>query len=92
MGPISAGLNILQGDKNASLGYVLPALYTIKNEINRIELYTEHRSVLRRKLIEYFDRRFFDFVEINVANKSSLLRRSVIQNLSYHGYQRSFYI
>lgn len=73
MEPIATALNILQGDKNASLGYVLPALYTIKNDINRIQLFTEHRNALRQKLMECFDRRFFDIMDINIVNKEMIV-------------------
>lgn len=73
MEPIATGLDILQGDKKASLGYVLPTLYTIKNQINRIGLLTEHRSVLREKLMECFDKRFFDIMEINEINKELIV-------------------
>lgn len=73
MEPIATALNILQGDKNVSLGYVLPALYTIKNEMNRIQLFTEYSNVMREQLIECFDKRFFNVMDINIANKSMII-------------------
>lgn len=70
---VAVGLDLLQGDKEASLGYVLPTLYTIKIEINRAHLITEHRNTIRTKLMNCFDQRFFNIMEICEANKTYIM-------------------
>lgn len=38
MGPIAAALDVLQGDKEACLGFVLPTLHKLKSKLNAVPL------------------------------------------------------
>lgn len=73
MKSIAEGLDLLQGDKHASLGYVLPTLYTIKIEVNRAVMITDYQSTIRRNLMQCFDKRFFDIMDICETNKTFIM-------------------
>lgn len=56
--PVAGGLDILQGDKHACLGYVLPTLFAIKKRISGSMLNTAHGEKMRDVLIQSIETRF----------------------------------
>lgn len=56
MAPLAASLDILQGDQNCALGFVLPTLTVLKNKLLNMELRVT--KPLRDSLLGGVDRRF----------------------------------
>ena len=56
MAPLAASLDILQGDQNCALGFVLPTLTVLKNKLLNMEIRVT--KPLRDSLLAGIDRRF----------------------------------
>lgn len=84
MKSISMGLDILQGDKRACQGYILPVLYGIeaglKDNVNN-DLYTsEYGTIFHRVLLKCFRKRFADKMKICEENKNLILAAAIHPN------------
>lgn len=82
MKPIAVSLDKLQGEKNASIGSVLPCLHYIKNALGGCELKTKlstnHKvqaigNDMTRSLKNAFDKRFDKLSTIDDANRELVL-------------------
>ena len=56
MAPVAASLDILQGEQNCSLGYVLPTLTVLKGKLQKVTV--KHTRPLRDALLRGIDSRF----------------------------------
>lgn len=70
MSPIASGLDILQGDKHACLGFILPTLYSMKKHLSASMLNTIHGEKMRDTLVKALDNRFGAIMEMTEENKS----------------------
>lgn len=71
--PVAEGLDILQGDKHACLGYVLPTLFSIKKRISGSMLNTPHGEKMRDVLTNAIESRFGAIMEMTDRNKDFYL-------------------
>lgn len=81
MGPVAMGLDILQGDKQSSQGYILPVLFGIKASLQEnIEMrrhVSENGQALHNIVMECFEKRFGDAMKICEENKSLILAAAI---------------
>lgn len=56
MAPVATSLDLLQGEQQCSLGYVLPTLAVLKSKLQKVEV--KHTKPLRDALLCGVDRRF----------------------------------
>lgn len=70
---IAEGLDILQGDKHACLGFVLPTLFSIIRRLSGSMLNTAHGEKMRDVLIKSMDKRFKPTMEVEEQNKDLYL-------------------
>lgn len=71
--PVAEGLDILQGDKHACLGYLLPTLFAIKKRISSSMLNTAHGESMRDVLIQSIETRFGSMMETTNQNRELYL-------------------
>lgn len=71
--PVAGGLDILQGDKHACLGYVLPTLFAIKKRISSSMLNTTHGEKMRDVLIQSIETRFGPMMTTHDRNRELYL-------------------
>lgn len=80
--PIACSLDKLQGEKNVSLGCVMPCLFYIKSEISKVELTTSQStnsrikaiaSDMKKSLTAVFERRFSSLMEFERCNRELIL-------------------
>lgn len=78
MRPIALSLDKLQGEKNVSIGSILPCLHSIKYEITNIEYKTASSNNLKiqaigkhmqNALLKSFSTRFGAMLDFNISNK-----------------------
>lgn len=78
---LAMGLDILQGDKRACQGYILPVLYGIKaglqENLDKNAYTSEFGRIFHDTLIECFDKRFGDKMKICEENKSLILAAAI---------------
>lgn len=81
MRPVSMGLDILQGDKRSTQGYILPVLYSIKASLEENLITKSYASDYGNKfhdtLIDCFEGRFGDKMKINEDNKDLILAAAI---------------
>lgn len=71
--PIATAIDVLQGEKNCYLGYVLPTLYVIKTKLTEIS-HLKHCEIMRVTILENFEKRFRDLLDIkSIKCKSHIL-------------------
>lgn len=68
MKPSAEALDVLQGDKNACLGYLLPTVCAVKNRVLNSMLNTQHGEKMRDALLKSIMERFEDMMEIDERN------------------------
>lgn len=82
MKPIAISLDKLQGEKNVSIGCVLPCLHSIQKEISQTELQTKSSNNMRiqltgkamkNSLMNAFKKRFSSFMPFDTANRTLIL-------------------
>lgn len=81
MKPLAISLDKLQGDKNVSIGCVLPCLHFIKHELENIELRSKNQNLrvqtvgerMKCALQKAFLSRFDSMLEFNDTNKELIL-------------------
>ena len=56
MGPVAQSIDMLQGDQNCGLGYVLPTITTLRKKINQTEL--KYARSMQQSLLKGNDNRF----------------------------------
>lgn len=84
MRPVSMGLDILQGDKRSSQGYILPVLYGIKTGIEENltkQMYvSEYGPQFHDILLECLESRFGQKMKITEENKDLILAAAIHPN------------
>lgn len=82
--PIADALDVLQGDKNACLGYVLPALYVIKNllekNLDNLAYKSEYGEEIYQAALKCLKNRFGEMMRICDENKDLILASAVHPN------------
>lgn len=82
--PIADALDVLQGDKNACLGYVLPALYVIKNllekNLDNLAYKSEYGEEIYQAALKCLKNRFGAMMRICDENKDLILASAVHPN------------
>lgn len=82
--PLAMGLDVLQGDHRTCMGYILPVLYGIKSSIERNieeEIYaTEHGGKFHDILMDCFNKRFSESMQICDENKDLIIAAAVHPN------------
>lgn len=81
MKPLAISLDKLQGDKNVSIGCVLPCLHFIKNELDNVELRSKTQNLriqtvgerMKRALQAAFMSRFESMLKFDNLNKELIL-------------------
>lgn len=68
MKPSAEALDILQGDKHACLGYLLPTVYAVKRRVSSSMLNTHHGEKMRDALLKSLLDRFGEMMEVNEQN------------------------
>ena len=61
MQPVAIALDILQGEKNMFLGFLLPTIFTVKDQLNEM-LPTVHCKPLIDALLKGLDARFGKYI------------------------------
>lgn len=69
MKPIATALDLLQGDKNASLGYLLPSIYTIKKRLKDAMFNTVPGENMQATVLAAIEARFEKQMKLNGPNK-----------------------
>lgn len=82
--PVSIALDILQGEKRACQGYILPTLYSImaalqKNLDEHIYI-SDYGRIMHDAMIDSLNRRFGDIMKINDSNKDLVIAATVHPN------------
>lgn len=84
MRPVAIALDILQGDKRACQGYVLPTLFGIKASLEEsIEdgIYvSDYGAIMNRSVLESLEKRFGSVMKFNEDNKELILAASIHPN------------
>lgn len=80
--PVAIALDIIQGEKRACLGYVLPTLYGIKASIfENLEAYSsEYGQIFHDCMIDCIDNRFRKIMKICDENKELILAATIHPN------------
>lgn len=73
MTPLACGLDRLQGELNASLGYVLPTLTSMKTKISRIQTLSALGLDMRKSLIDGINSRFGSILKFQYENKELII-------------------
>lgn len=82
MSPIAESLDRLQGEKNVSIGSVLPCLYFIESKIASVELKTKHSNSpriqcigreMQEALVKAFKKRFESFMTFSETNRTLIV-------------------
>lgn len=68
MKPLACGLDRLQGEINASFGYILPTLYSIKKKISQSRTNTTFGDRMRVTLLTCFNKRFDSLMKFDIEN------------------------
>lgn len=80
--PVAIGLDILQGDKRASQGYVLPTLFVIKGDLeeNMREddvFVSEYGAIMNECVLKCLDNRFSSVLKLSEENKELILAAAI---------------
>lgn len=82
--PIAEALDVLQGDKKACLGYVLPALYEIKDLLERNKenqaYASEYGETIYKTALNCLENRFGEMMSFCDENKDLILASAVHPN------------
>lgn len=73
MAPLAVGLNRLQGENNASLGYVMPTLYTIKKKISPMPTISPIGERMKDSLRNSLDSRFEKLLKFDESNRDPIV-------------------
>lgn len=73
MSPVAIGLDRLQGEKNASFGFVMPTLYAIKRKLSTISNISGVGERMKEALNCAINRRFGSILEFNENNKDLII-------------------
>lgn len=73
MSPLAVGLNRLQGENNASLGYVMPTLYTIKRKISSMQTISSIGERMKDSLKNSLDIRFEKLLKFDETNREPIV-------------------
>lgn len=83
--PVAIGLDILQGDKRASQGYVLPTMFVIKEELEenmRADdiFVSEYGETMNECVLKSLESRFGSVMKLNEENKELILAAAIHPN------------
>lgn len=82
--PVAIALDILQGEKRACQGYILPTLYsiraTLEENMEKNIYVSDHGLVLHECILECLNHRFANLMAINEDNKELILAAAVHSN------------
>lgn len=88
---IAAGLDILQGEKRACCGYILPVLYEIREgltDLVRNGFASDYGNILQETLEYCFENRFKNMMRIGDENKDIILAAAVHPNFKLSWIQK----
>lgn len=71
--PIAKALDVLQGEKNNSQGWILPVLFSMKERISQIEETHNVNRDFKSLMLNLIQNRFGDCFEFNSSNKDFIL-------------------
>lgn len=73
MQPVAGSLDLLQGDKHVSVGYLLPTLYCVQHTLNNCKVFTNEGEIFLDSILLILNKRFGNVMKINNDNADLIL-------------------